>query len=362
MNITKPALILNKEQVISNITKMVDIAEKHSLFFRPHFKTHQSRVVGEWFRSKGITGITVSSVEMAEYFQQSGWKDITIAFPYNFLEAEKIDQLAGKCCLNILIVNVETILSLRKNLTNELSFFIEIDNGYHRTGIDPENFQHIDEILTLSDENELLNFKGFLTHAGNSYNIDNISELETIHAQTADKMNLLKQKYARRYKDLIISTGDTPGCSLMNDFNGIDEIRPGNFVFYDLMQEKLGSCSANEIAVVLACPVVAKNQDRLEIAIYGGAIHISKEYVLDSRGNKLFGKVVFFNDNGWCEPVPETTLFSLSQEHGIIRTSRDIFQKINLGDVIGILPVHSCLTADAMGEYLSLQDEIIDHM
>jgi len=148
----------------------------------------------------------------------------------------------------------------------------------------------------------------------------------------------------------------------MDDFTGIDEIRPGNFVFYDLMQEKLGSCSADKIAVALACPVVAKNSDRLEIVIYGGAIHLSKEYILDNKGNKLFGKIVLFNDHGWSKPVPGTALFSLSQEHGIIRTSKEIFHKINLSDVIGILPVHSCLTADAMGEYLTLQDELIDHM
>jgi len=33
----------------------------------------------------------------------------------------------------------------------------------------------------------------------------------------------------------------------------VDEIRPGNFVFYDLMQYRIGSCSVGQIAVAMAC-------------------------------------------------------------------------------------------------------------
>jgi D-serine deaminase-like pyridoxal phosphate-dependent protein len=50
---------------------------------------------------------------------------------------------------------------------------------------------------------------------------------------------------------------------------------------------------------------------------------------------------------------------SLSQEHGIIRAGSGDLQKIREGDVLGVLPVHSCLTADCMGKYLSTDDKII---
>ncbi len=39
-----------------------------------------------------------------------------------------------------------------------------------------------------------------------------------------------------------------------------------------------------------------------------------------------------------------------------------MFQKIKIGDLIGIVPVHSCLTANLMKEYLSTDDEIMDHI
>jgi len=362
MRIERPILILDKEQVIANIHKMAAKAKKHNLFFRPHFKTHQSRVIGAWFRDAGVTGITVSSVEMAEYFAKVGWKDITIAFPCNILEIDKINDLAEECDLDILLVNPEVIEHLRSGLKSKLSYFIEVDNGYHRTGVDPKDTAEIDRILSAAEGCEYLSFKGFLTHSGNSYQATEKLELEKIHQDTLDMMRDLKDRYIEKYPELMISIGNTPCCSQLEDFSGIDEIRPGNFVFFDLMQEQLGSCRMNEIAVALACPVVAKNEERLEIAVYGGGIHLSKEYILNDNGDRVFGRIVLFSESGWSEPVPDAVMTTLSQEHGIIKVQRELFEQLNIGDVIGILPVHSCLTADAMGKYMTLDGEIIGHL
>ena len=43
-------------------------AKENNLIFRPHFKTHQSEDIANWFRQFGIKKCTVSSVSMAEYF------------------------------------------------------------------------------------------------------------------------------------------------------------------------------------------------------------------------------------------------------------------------------------------------------
>ena len=67
-------------------------AKNNNIIFRPHFKTHQSKKVGEWFREEGVDKITVSSVSMAKYFIEHNWKDITIAFPFNILEIDDINS------------------------------------------------------------------------------------------------------------------------------------------------------------------------------------------------------------------------------------------------------------------------------
>jgi D-serine deaminase-like pyridoxal phosphate-dependent protein len=359
-NIVSPTLILDKKKCLNNIRLMADKAKKHNLIFRPHFKTHQSRIIGHWFRKFGVNKITVSSLQMAEYFSNDNWKDITVAFPINIREIETINSIAEETQLNLTLENTESVEFLSKELKFEVGFFINIDTGYGRTGISFDIFLLIDRILEIASASDKLVFKGFLSHAGNTYTATNIDEIIDIHKDAIHKLTLLKKQYIDKYPNLIMSIGDTPSCSLANDFSEINEIRPGNFVFYDLMQNKLGSCNFDQIATVVACPVVAKHKNRKEIIIHGGGIHFSKEYVC-IENKKVFGKFVELNKKGWKKCEQDFYLTKLSQEHGTLQVSDELFDQINIGDLIGIIPIHSCLTANLMKEYLSLDDEIIDH-
>ena len=90
VQIVGPTLVISRSRAQNNIGQMAAKAEKSGVIFRPHFKTHQSSEIGNWFRKYGVRHITVSSAQMAEYFAQHGWTDITIAFPVNILEIEKL--------------------------------------------------------------------------------------------------------------------------------------------------------------------------------------------------------------------------------------------------------------------------------
>jgi D-serine deaminase-like pyridoxal phosphate-dependent protein len=156
-----------------------------------------------------------------------------------------------------------------------------------------------------------------------------------------------------------ISVGDTPGCSLVEDLGGVDEIRPGNFVFYDAMQWRLGSCSEEDIAVALACPVVARHPQRDELVIHGGAVHLSLSHLPDEEGKPIYGFLASKSDNGWGAVVEGAVVTSLSQEHGVIRGGRAFVEDTRVGDIVTIIPIHSCLTVNLMRQYLSLDGGII---
>ena len=359
MKLKRPTLLIDKEKCLQNIHKMKEKAERQGVKFRPHFKTHQSAEVGEWFRNAGVEAITVSSVTMARYFANHGWKDITIAFPVNFAEADEINILAKTIRLNLLIESMEAFVFVEDNIKSKTGIFIKIDAGYHRTGIPVDDHENI-LILIL----EILHahhheFEGFILHNGNTYHAGNADEIQRIHHESIGKVNSLKAFLDLHDIHPKISVGDTPSMSIISDFLGIDEIRPGNFVFYDVMLQNLGSCGFADIAVVLACPVVAKNTDRNELVIYGGAIHLSKDFITDGEGNQIYGRVVFFDKTGWQEPLENTFVKSLSQEHGIIKTTPEQVKNIKIGSFIGILPVHSCLTVHQMREFSNLKGERI---
>lgn len=361
VNITKPTLILNKEQCLANINTILDKAKKSDTHFRPHFKTHNSAHIGNWFRKLGIHSITVSSASMAKFFSAYGWRDITIAFPVNLLELGLISELAAELNLNIQGDSSSILQTLENGLTYRVGFYIEIDTGHHRSGVLWKDLAEIDRMLEFLSTSNRLNFKGFLTHSGHTYSADTQEEILDIYKDTVQKMHYLKDFYKETWPELTISIGDTPSCSLVDDFSGVDEIRPGNFIFYDLMQFSLGTCTLDQIALALACPVVSKSIPRNEITIYGGAIHFSKDFLYKSNGEHLYGYIVKISDHGWSKPIAGAYLASLSQEHGIIRAPKEVIEEINIGDILAVLPVHSCLTANLMKGYVTLEGEVISY-
>nr|WP_321453001.1 alanine racemase [uncultured Carboxylicivirga sp.] len=360
--IKSPTLLLDKNKCLSNIERMMNKAQRNNVTFRPHFKTHQSAQIGEWFREKGVDCITVSSVKMAYYFAENGWKDITIAFPANILEWENMNQLAANINLNIVIESLETIQFLEQKITSPVGVYLKIDTGYGRTGIKADNFEMVHNLLKHLKNCHNLIFIGYLCHTGHTYNATSKSEIETINKAATEQLLALKTFMSSDFPLAEISFGDTPSCSILNEFSDYNELRPGNFIFYDETQANIGSCTTNDIAVALAVPVVAKHPERNEIVVHGGAVHLSKDYSKNKNGEVYYGTAVSLNKYNWDTNKKIGEVTKLSQEHGIIKVSKDVMETTKIGDVLAILPIHSCLTANLMKEYLTTNGEIIKMM
>ncbi len=281
---------------------------------------------------------------MAEFFAFNGWNDILVAFVFNHREIKAASELNKKINLYLLADSVETIRFLSKNAKQYINLYIKIDTGNRRTGIDVEDYNSIDTIVDEIKKHKNINFIGFLGHCGHTYFAKSNNEILTIWDTSLEKLNLLKKRYISYFPELIISLGDTPSCNLLNNFYEVDEIRPGNFVYNDLMQAELGTCNYKNIAAIVACPVVAVYKKRNEFVIYGGAIHFSKEYITGKNGEKVYG-IVSKIQNGYIEPINDCYIASLTQEHGVVYCNHSIIKTINIGDIVNIIPVHSCLTS-----------------
>ena len=353
--ITAPTLIIDLEKIERNIDKMHRLCQKWQMDFRPHFKTHQSAALAEIFKQKGIHKCTVSSVSMALYFAANGWQDITIAIPVNILEIEGIKILSHSVTLNLIVDHKESCAFLKENLNQKVSVFIEIDTGYGRSGIYYKNTDAISEVLQIIEGSALLEFQGFLSHTGNNYGAENIEKGAKTFEDARIRMLQLKQEYQSAYPQLKISLGDTPSSTFAKSFEGIQEWRPGNFIFYDLMQYKLGSCKMNDISMVVRCPVIGIYPQRSEFVIYGGGVHLSKES-LSFQGHQLFGWLKNTLDSDDTSGFP---VISLSQEHGTISASKEYLKELKIGDLVDIIPVHSCMSADLYTSYTTNTGDII---
>lgn len=343
LGLTGPTVIIDERRARANIHAMAEKARASGVTFRPHFKTHQSPKIALWFADEGVDRITVSSVQMAEMFAETGWKDITIAFLLNPLEESRLKNLAeylgrrgGR-----LGVTVDSVAAARVAANLHVDAWVKIDTGYGRTGIRWNAVDQLADVLGALDRPV-----GLLTHTGHSYQARGREELLDIFAETVERLTSAGP-------DLKLSVGDTPCCSAVDTFTGIDEIRPGNFVFHDLMQLQIGSCTASQMAAAAVCPVVGLYPERNQVVVQGGAVHLSKESLMVG-GQAIFGQTGRLDlppgghPAGLGEVLTEAPVVSLSQEHGVIEGPASILGDLEIGDLIVVWPVHSCLMCDLM--------------
>ena len=138
------------------------------------------------------------------------------------------------------------------------------------------------------------------------------------------------------------------------DWQGVTEIRPGNYAFFDKFQADIGSCHPGKVAATVLTTVAAHYPTRNQILIDAGALALSK----DSGADHLADEVVF----GAVLKHPRLRLFSVSQEHCLITCSDPIdFEKFPVGSLLQIIPNHSCLTAALFPKYHVVEDnQVVD--
>jgi len=360
LGVVRPTLLLDAARARRNIERMAAKAARAGVRFRPHFKTHQSAGIGAWFRDAGVRCITVSSVDMAEYFAGHGWRDITIAFPVNPLQMDRIDALAREVDLHLVADAAAVVDALDRGLGQPVHLWIKVDTGARRAGIAWTETARILELARRIGASRRAGFAGLLTHAGHSYDARGRAAILAVHAESLARLVQIRGELkAAGVEPGAISIGDTPCCSVADSFPGADEIRPGNFVFYDWMQASLGTCTPADVALAVACPVVGVYPERRQIILYGGAVHLSKDWMHDGTGRRIHGRLATWADGTWGEPVPGAAVVSVSQEHGVVEFDAEVDPEIRIGDLVTVLPVHSCLASDLYEEYWTLQGERI---
>lgn len=345
-----PLLYIDKTRCKKNIKRIVSKAEKYGLTFRPHFKTHQSIEIGRWFRDLGVHGITVSSVEMAKYFVQDDWDDITIAFPFYRSMINGLKELQEQAQLRLFVNQKEDISFLNSELNKTFKVYIEIDAGYGRSGISINDKGKIENLIQSIKNSTNSDFHGFYIHDGGTYKARGKSDIMDSVKKSLSALRELKQLYP----DAKTSLGDTPSASVLEDFDGIDEITPGNLVFYDWMQVQIGSCEPNDVAVYVKVPVSQKINNNSAI-VHGGAVHFSKDYI-EQNSDKNYGQAFNFEEDKII-PLEGVTLSALSQEHGTLSGLNSSPNKLD--EVVNILPIHSCLTVNLFDRYITTDGEII---
>lgn len=327
-----PCLLLDLDVLEKNLMKMQSKADEHKVQLRPHMKTHKMISLAQKQIDHGAIGITVAKVGEAEVMAQGGIKDIFIA--NQVVTSQKIDRivkLAAKIKLSVGIDSLEGGKRLSEafsSLGSSLSYLIEINTGLNRCGVKPK--EEAWELYQKLQELPGLFYQGIFTHAGHAYGAKSVTEVKKISDEECRLMEETRQFFKQRgVFSSQISIGSTPTMSVWQGYEGITEIRPGNYVFNDATQVSLGCALPENCALTVLATVISVSRRRA--VIDAG----SKVFALD-RGahgkDTLLGHGVIIGKN--------SILACLSEEHGVIDIHpNDTFF---VGEVLRIIPNHSC--------------------
>lgn len=347
-DIPTPSFLVDKMQCERNAQRMLQKAKAWGVRLRPHVKTHKSVEIAQ-FQCDETRAITVSTLAEVVHFYRAGFTNQTYAIPVTI---QKIKQLATQLDvseIHFLTDNLEHMQEIgnwahRQEIT--LNFFIKLDVGAARAGVQPQSVRLL-ELATFIYEHKYLNFIGLLTHAGQSYHTSDESAKRKI-AQS-EVVQLVQSAEWLENQGIPVkerSIGSTPTMIWADSHEGVTEIRPGNYIFFDVFQYNRGNCELTDIACSVLTSVIGVYPERKTILVDAGALAVSKD------AGYWKSEVCY----GLVKHRADLHIVGLSQEHGVIKGTSDSIASIKVGDKLEILPNHSCLAAACFPHFHLIED------
>jgi len=356
--LSTPAFLVDIHTLSRNCREMREKAHASGVTFRPHVKTHKTREIARMQHGGEVGAVTVSTLAEAELLAGDGFRDITYAFPIAPEKLARVADLARRIDrVNVLVDSEDALRALETfHGTHGVAFdaCLKVDCGYHRAGVDPGSPDSVRLAMALG-RSDAIRFNGLLTHAGHAYHATSRVDIARIAAEESACLTRFRALVAAEMglDDLVRSVGSTPTASVVERFADCDEVRPGNYVFYDAFQAAVGSCALRDVAVSVLATVVGWYPERGHAIIDAGALALSKDTGPDHIDPTFgFGLVCDLE----LRPVA-AKLAALSQEHGKLETHAHL----PVGTKLRIVPNHSCLTAALFDVYHVIDGrEVVD--
>lgn len=352
--IETPALLIDYEKLIDNISYMQKKANKLGVKLRPHTKTHKMPQLAKMQLEKGACGIAVAKVGEAEVMAENGIEDIFIANEIvGKNKIERIKQLAKKINISTGVdckEHVEELNSVFEGEKNKANILIEIEVGEERSGIILK--EEMRELLDFIKTKENVTLKGIFSHEGHTYKSESIEkclqDFKVSQERTLEFADIAKQE---GFDLEVISIGATP--SLMHGseiLSGITEIRPGTYILMDSSQanaiETFERCAATVLTTVISLPT----KDRI--------ITDAGAKALTAQGRNI--GICKTKGLGYVKNSNSVFLHDVYDEHGIIYDEK-LRNTLNVGDKIEIIPNHICPACNLYEKaYLVSNGEILN--
>ena len=347
--VVTPALVVDRARVLANVEDMAARAMSLGVDLRPHAKTHKSPVIAALQRTHGSVGLTVATVSEAEGFAADGTEDLVLsAPPVGDWRLERLTSLARRVGVRVAVDNSEVVAELERACQRagvRIGYLWEVDCGVGRFGTQPGPAT-AELVAAIADRTAHCSFEGLFTFGGHAYGATDRAGIEAAARDEAAAIAETASALADRgIEARVRSVGSTPTTHMMSSADGITEIRPGNYVFYDATQVALGIVPLERCALSVLTTVTSRPApDRLIIDAGSKALAAERLTALTAG----FGEVVGH---------PELTVARLYEEQGIVTSAEPC--AIPTGARLRVVPNHSCAAANLHDRMLVEDDGAI---
>jgi D-serine deaminase-like pyridoxal phosphate-dependent protein len=354
-------VLVDRARVEANVERMQAAADARGLRLRPHAKTHKTPAFARLQLDRGAVGICCAKLGEAEVFAHAGIQDIRLPYPLNPVNAARVLALADLSRLSFIVDHMEVARGWSKAMQaagREIDVLVKVDVGFHRCGIDPSAPGAAEFVATVA-RLPGLRFRGLLSHAGHAYGAMSDDETAAIAHAEAEMLNQLASRVRGAGVPVEeISVGATPTARFSAREEGITELRPGNYIYYDRMQVALGAATWHDCALtVLARVVTAHPPDRL--IFDSGSKTLTNDLARGRTNPAGYGAVLSALDSD--DPDDTLIIERLSEEHATVRASSP--SKLRPGDLVRIVPNHSCVVSNLVDRaWIVDGDRVIERM
>lgn len=357
-SLATPALLVERDRLANNTHTMGERMNTMGVSLRPHVKTAKSARIAELAVEGHFGGITVSTLREAEYFHQAGFSDLLYAVG---ITADKFQRAKALCEQGARLTVVTDAAEVAESMARAagtlegIRAMIEVDTGGRRAGVLPESDTLLDLGRMLHDTPGL-EFLGVMTHAGHSYHCRDVESVRAVAEE--ERAGIVRAAERLREAGIpcpVVSAGSTPTAVHAESLEGITEMRPGVYVFYDLDQLAIGACSREDLALSVLATVIGHNRHASHLLLDAGALALSKDRsATEFRPEVGYGEVC---DPTTLQPYENLFVAGVHQEHGIVPVPEPFwFERLPVGTRVRILPNHACITAAGYERYVAVEN------
>ena len=349
--IETPAVVIDLDVMDRNLSRMAQYSQAHNLNLRPHTKSHKIPELAARQLASGASGITVAKIGEAEVMLDYGITDILIAYP--LVGKEKVQRLAKlgeRAELTVSLDSIEAAKAISDELSRrntKIKILVELDVGFRRCGVGNEN-----EALGLAQmivNLPGLEFKGLMFFPGHFQ----VGPAERAALLVPVNAFLDRTLEAFSRADLPVSTvsgGSTPTAREAHQFHGVNEIRPGMYIFNDRNMVGIGIATVDDCALSVVATVVSTSVSGRAIIDAGSKTFASDRYQAgDGRGFAI------------VREDSETELEAVSEEHGHLNISRSS-RPFRVGDRLTLIPNHVCNTVNMHNQIYGVRADNVEEV